>query len=132
MLNIWRCCYRLYMLFVIFDWSYYKFKDIHCIPCIPSFLGDDVMMLPQHIHCMIKFRKLIFSSWNIWRRVFFSGGQGLGSIISSMRKEFIYVLDVRHLCTNQQQSLTLVVGGQHSLMGFLVPSTGLYDPISQL
>ena len=35
---------------------------LHCTPYISSYLGDDVMMLPQHIHCMIKFRKLIFSS----------------------------------------------------------------------
>ena len=31
----------------------------HCIPCISSYLGDDAMMLPQHLTCVSEFEEVL-------------------------------------------------------------------------
>ena len=40
----------------------------HCIPCISSYLGDDVMMLHQHVTCVSEFEEVLrlFDNHGSW------------------------------------------------------------------
>ena len=46
--------------------GFYNFQEViqpplgfHCIPCISSYMGDDVMMLPEHVTCVNVFKEVL-------------------------------------------------------------------------